>query len=130
MLLAELPGEVLVLHFWATWCAPCQKELPSFLAFVESEEAALRERGAEVALVTLDKFLSSGEGYLKSRELPYSTLYHDAGFKLLRRLTGTVSVPATVVLPKDSTQPIDVIPTSDWESREARDRLWEALDPR
>jgi thiol-disulfide isomerase/thioredoxin len=27
--LAQFHGKVVLLHFWATWCAPCVKELPS-----------------------------------------------------------------------------------------------------
>lgn len=43
--IASIDGPVL-LHFWATWCAPCQRELPGLLALAAELE------GIEVVAVT------------------------------------------------------------------------------
>jgi thiol-disulfide isomerase/thioredoxin len=39
------PGRVTILHFWATWCAPCREELP--------ELAALAARGKDRAFAVV-----------------------------------------------------------------------------
>lgn len=32
-------GKVLVVNFWATWCAPCRKEIPEFIRMQERHSA-------------------------------------------------------------------------------------------
>ncbi len=49
-LFEQADGKVRVVNFWATWCAPCIKELPHF----EALQAELADRGVEVTLVSLD----------------------------------------------------------------------------
>lgn len=42
------PGAVKVLNFWATWCAPCIKEMPYF------EKLHLEDKNIKVILVSMD----------------------------------------------------------------------------
>lgn len=44
------PAEVLVVNFWATWCAPCIKELPVF----EKLRSNYKDQGVSILLVSLD----------------------------------------------------------------------------
>lgn len=37
--LAEWRGRIVVVNFWATWCAPCRLEMPSFTALAERWKA-------------------------------------------------------------------------------------------
>jgi thiol-disulfide isomerase/thioredoxin len=46
--LADYRGKVLVVNFWATWCAPCVEEMPSF------ERLAKRLSGEPFALLTVN----------------------------------------------------------------------------
>lgn len=45
-IISEPKGEIRVINFWATWCAPCVKELPYF--------ENINEPGVSVVLINLD----------------------------------------------------------------------------
>lgn len=49
-LLNKKDGRVYVINFWATWCAPCVKELPYF----ETLNKEYQSKNVEVILVSLD----------------------------------------------------------------------------
>ncbi|MGH9344824.1 MAG: TlpA family protein disulfide reductase [Terriglobia bacterium] len=49
--LNEYRGKIIVLNVWATWCEPCQAEMPMLV----QEEARYRDRGLVVIGVSLDK---------------------------------------------------------------------------
>jgi thiol-disulfide isomerase/thioredoxin len=48
--LADFRGAFVVLNVWATWCAPCQTEMPSLAAL----ERRFRDEGLEVVAVSID----------------------------------------------------------------------------
>ncbi len=41
IVLSELRGQVVILNFWATWCAPCRVEIPTFSRFAEANPDVL-----------------------------------------------------------------------------------------
>jgi thiol-disulfide isomerase/thioredoxin len=48
--LAAHRGEVVVVHFWATWCAACQVEMPALEAF----RAAHAQDGVTIVAISMD----------------------------------------------------------------------------
>ena len=48
--LAKLRGKVVLVNYWATWCAPCRKEMPKLNAFYRR----YRDRGLEIIGISID----------------------------------------------------------------------------
>lgn len=61
-------GNVLLLDFWATWCAPCIASLPD----VERLQALLKDRDFQVITISIDEYVELVEQFMDERMgLPY-----------------------------------------------------------
>ena len=67
--LSEWDGKPLVINFWATWCAPCRREIPMLNALAAEQAAA----GVEVIGIAID-FREDVLKYLKKTPINYTVL--------------------------------------------------------
>ena len=93
--LSEWQGKVVVVNFWATWCAPCLEEIP-FLMNVRRAQAS---RGVEIVGIAIDQATKVGEFAVKLK-IDYPVLLADTGGLDLIRTLGNKSagLPFTVFL--------------------------------
>ena len=67
--LSEWDGKALVINFWATWCAPCRREIPMLNALAREN----RDRGVEVIGIAVD-FREDVLQYLQKMPIDYTVL--------------------------------------------------------
>lgn len=67
-------GQATLVNFWATWCAPCLKEMPDLQAFAATQGAG----GTRVVGIALDD-ANSVRSFLKTHNITYPILLDTAG---------------------------------------------------
>ena len=96
--------KVYVVNFWATWCAPCVKELPYF----EKLNETYRDKNVEVVLVSLDfpkQYDKKLKPFIKERDLQSKVIaLNDVDFnswieQVDKDWSG--AIPATLIYTKD-----------------------------
>jgi thiol-disulfide isomerase/thioredoxin len=93
--LPDTQGRVLVVDFWASWCAPCQASFPD-LAGIHRDYAG---RGVTLVAISVDQTARAYEAFVKKFAPPFVTV-RDAR----REYVATVGVPAmptTLVVGRD-----------------------------
>lgn len=114
--LSAYQGQVVVLNFWATWCAPCRKEMPQ-LSELQAEFG-----GDDFQVVTVATGRNPPEGMKRFfdevgvQNLP---LHRDPRSALAREM-GVLGLPVTVILDARGQEIARMQGEADWASESAR----------
>ncbi len=73
--LSDLQGSVVLINFWATWCAPCRIEMPA----LEDRYARYKEVGLQVLAVNFDEPLDAVTAFGESFGLSFPLLLDPGG---------------------------------------------------
>ncbi|MGI8742554.1 MAG: TlpA disulfide reductase family protein [Bryobacteraceae bacterium] len=111
--LSAYRGKVVLLNFWATWCVPCQAEVPWFSEFARTYGS----RGFEVIGISMDEDgRTSVKPYLESRKVNYRVaLGNDT---LAQQYGGLNALPETLLIDKEgriAARHIGLVPKSVYE---------------
>lgn len=118
--LAALKGETLLVNLWATWCAPCLKEMPSL-------DALQKEMGgpdfAVVAINIDTRNLDKPKTWLADNRIAALPFYADpqaATFQVLRAAHKVEGMPVSLIVDKAGCELGIIQGPADWASTEAK----------
>ena len=112
--LDEYRGKWVVLNFWATWCPPCRKEMPSLdrLQQAVPDVAVVPVATGRNAVPAIQRFFAeAGVANLPILRDPKSEL---------ARSTGVMGLPVTLILNPEGQEVARLIGDAEWDSESAR----------
>jgi peroxiredoxin len=89
---SDYAGKILVLNFWATWCPPCQAEIPDFV----ETYSAYKDKGVQFLGIS-DDDVNSLNNYYKVSSINYPTLI-DGSIDKIMPSWGIDAIPHTFIL--------------------------------
>jgi cytochrome c biogenesis protein CcmG/thiol:disulfide interchange protein DsbE len=95
--LSDFKGKVILLDFWATWCAPCKVEIPWFVEFQDKYGS----HGLQVVGVSVDDSHEQLVPYVSQLKMNYAVLQglgHDDVQDAFGPMWG---IPVTVLISRD-----------------------------
>ena len=93
--LSELRGEVVMINFWASWCAPCRQEMP----LLETLYKKYSDLGFTLLAVNVEEDSSKADILLKDILVTFPVLYDNTN--KVTKLYKVVAMPSTIIIDRD-----------------------------
>ena len=90
--LSDLRGQVVLLNFWATWCGPCEREMPELQAVYD----AYRERGFTILAINFEESAERITAFAEERGLSFPLALDESG--TIHERYAIIGQPRTVIL--------------------------------
>lgn len=120
MSMADFKDKTVLLNLWATWCAPCRKEMPA----LDQLQADLGDPTFEVVAVNLDRGgPDKPKAFLDEIGVSNLTYYQDSSnglLKALRRVSRATGLPTTILIDPDGCEVGTMYGPAEWASGEAK----------
>jgi len=110
--LSDFRGKVVIVNFWASWCAPCREELPS----MNRVRAALKQQEVAMLAINLGEDLEAVNAFIDEFPIDFTVLLDRDGTISQRwQVTG---MPTTFVVNPCGEIAYRIIGKREWDSEE------------
>lgn len=117
--LADFRGKVVLLHFWATWCSACMRELPNVISIYQE----FHGQGFDIIGISLDTSESDLRSVLEERGIPWPQYFDGKGWGSdIAAQYRIFRIPATLLLDRAG-----IIRYRDLRGEELREKVAELL---
>jgi thiol-disulfide isomerase/thioredoxin len=121
--LADWKGKVVLVNLWATWCAPCRKEMPD-LAQLQKDYGG---DNFEVVAISVDlKGAEASSAFLKEIGADNLALYTDKTTRVMKKL-GAIGLPVTILIDRQGKEIGRLLGPAHWTADEARKLIEAAI---
>ena len=105
-------GKIKILNFWATWCTPCKKEMPSL------ENLSIKYPNILVFPINLEKpNPSKTSKFFNDLSIESLSIYFDPKFKLAKKFQ-LRGIPTTILLNKEGDEFARIVGEIDFYDKE------------
>lgn len=112
--LHDFRGKFVLLNIWATWCAPCRKEMPT----LDRLQAAIGGPDFEVAALSIDRAgLDVVAKFYRDLSVENLAMYIDSAGKAAATL-GAVGLPTTLLIDRDGSEIGRLVGPAEWDAPE------------
>jgi len=112
--LSDYKGKLLVLNFWATWCAPCREEMPS----LDSLQSDKRLTNLKVFPINIgQENLLKSEMFFEELGIQNLEIYFDSTITLAKKFS-LRGLPTTILFDKEGNEFARIIGSIDFNNEE------------
>ena len=112
--ISEYKGKLLILNFWATWCAPCKEEMPSLDRLIRN----VKFKNLKIFPINVGQENSAkSKNFFETLNIQNLEIYFDPKIKLVKKFT-LRGIPTSIIFNKKGEEFARVIGSIDFNDEE------------